>query len=252
MLELLTSPEAWAAFVTLSVMEIVLGIDNIIFMSIVIGRLPPKDAARALRIGLILAFVFRILMLFGITWIIGLQATLFTLPFGEAVLGGEHSFDPAISWRDLILIGGGLFLIVKATREIHQEIEHEEHVLTQPAAAPSFFQVIAQITVINIIFSIDSILTAIGMSDDIPVMIAAVMVSIVVMWVASGPVTAFIKRNPTTLMLALAFLLLIGVALIADGLGFHIPRGYIYFSMAFAALVEVFNVLARRGKQKAG
>ena len=251
MIELLASPEAWAAFVTLSVMEVVLGIDNIIFMSIVIGRLPAEQAARALRVGLMIAFALRVLMLFGITWIIGLQATLFTIPFAEGLFGGEHSFDPAISWRDLILIGGGLFLIVKATREIHQEIEHEEHVLTTPAAVPSFYQVITQITLINIIFSIDSILTAIGMSDDIPVMVAAVVVSIVVMWVASAPVTAFIKRNPTTLMLALAFLLLIGVALIADGLGFHIPRGYIYFSMAFAAMVEVFNVLARRGGQKA-
>lgn len=251
MLELVTSPEAWAAFVTLSVMEIVLGIDNIIFMSIVIGRLPEEAAARALRIGLLLAFVFRILMLFGITWIIALQNPLFTLPFGAAAgtSGEGHMFDPAISWRDLILIGGGLFLIVKATREIHQEIEHEEHVLTTPAKSTSFMQVIAQITLINIIFSIDSILTAIGMANDVPVMIAAVVVSIIVMYSASAPVTAFIKRNPTTLMLALAFLLLIGVALIADGLGFHIPRGYIYFSMAFAALVEVFNVLARRGRR---
>jgi predicted tellurium resistance membrane protein TerC len=252
MLELLSSPEAWAAFVTLSVMEVVLGIDNIIFMSIVIGRLSPAEAPRALRIGLLLAFGLRIAMLFGITWIIALQEPLFTLPFGDAAAEGGHMFDPAISWRDLILIGGGLFLIVKATREIHQEIEHEEHVLTAPAKSSSFFQVIAQIALINIIFSIDSILTAIGMANDVPVMIAAVVVSIIVMYFASAPVTAFIKRNPTTLMLALAFLLLIGVALIADGLGFHIPRGYIYFSMAFAALVEVFNVLARRARKMVG
>ena len=254
MLELLSSPEAWAAFVTLSVMEVVLGIDNIIFMSVVIGRLAPEQAARALRIGLLLAFGFRIAMLFGITWIIGLQEPIFTLPFGHApgAEGEGHMFDPAISWRDIILIGGGLFLIFKATREIHQEIEHEEHTLTKPAATASFSQVIVQITLINIIFSIDSILTAIGMANDIPVMIAAVVVSIIVMYFASAPVTAFIKRNPTTLMLALSFLLLIGVALIADGLGFHIPRGYIYFSMAFAAIVEIFNVLARRAQKAMG
>jgi predicted tellurium resistance membrane protein TerC len=250
MMELLSSPEAWAAFLTLSVMEIVLGIDNIIFISILVGKLPEPAATRARQIGLFLAFLFRVIMLLGITWIIGLQATIFTVPL-YLDIGGDHAlFDPAISWRDIILIAGGLFLIVKGTREIHQEIEHEEEVLTQTVSG-SFARIIAQIVLIDIVFSVDSILTAIGMADDVEVMIAAVIVSILIMYVASGPIAGFVKRNPTTKMLALAFLLLIGVALIADGLGFHIPRGYIYFSMAFAALVEVFNVLAKRGRKRA-
>jgi predicted tellurium resistance membrane protein TerC len=247
MIELLTSAEAWAAFVTLSVMEIVLGIDNIIFISIVVGRLPEHAAKRARQVGLLLALVFRVILLFFITWLIGLTAGVLTLPFEIPGTEGHAVFDPEISWRDIILIGGGLFLLIKGTREIHQEIEHEEKVLSH-AAANGFAAIIAQIVVIDMVFSVDSILTAVGMADDVEVMIAAVIVAILVMYVASGPIAGFIKRNPTTKMLALAFLLLIGVALIADGLGVHIPRGYIYFSMSFAVLVEVFNVLARRGR----
>jgi predicted tellurium resistance membrane protein TerC len=249
MLELLTSPEAWAAFVTLSVMEIVLGIDNIIFISILVGKLPEPAATRARRIGLLLAFVFRVILLLGIAWVIGLTAPLFTLPF-QLDLGDGQLLDPEISWRDLILMGGGLFLIVKGTREIHMEIEHEELKLSHMASG-TFARIIAQIVLIDMVFSVDSILTAIGMADDVEVMIAAVLVAILVMYAASGPIAGFVKRNPTTKMLALAFLLLIGVALVADGLGFHLPRGYIYFAMAFAALVEVFNVLAQRGGRKA-
>jgi predicted tellurium resistance membrane protein TerC len=249
MLELLSSPEAWAAFVTLSVMEIVLGIDNIIFISILVGKLPEPAATRARQIGLLLAFVFRVVMLLGIAWIIGLRATVFTLPFTIPGDDGHALLDPEIAWRDIILIGGGLFLLVKGTREIHQEIEHEEEALTLTASG-SFARIIVQIVVIDLVFSVDSILTAVGMADDVEVMIAAVLVAIVVMYAASGPIAGFVKRNPTTKMLALAFLLLIGVALIADGLGFHIPRGYIYFSMAFAAIVEVFNVLARRRRKR--
>ena len=248
MLELLTSPEAWAAFVTLSVMEIVLGIDNIIFISILVNKLPEPQATRARQIGLILAFAFRVLLLLGIAWIIGLTTPIFAIPF-DIDMGGGELFDPEISWRDLILIAGGLFLIIKGTREIHMEIEHEEAVLSH-AASSAFSGIIFQIVLIDMVFSVDSILTAIGMADDVEVMIAAVLVAIVIMYVASGPIAGFVKRNPTTKMLALAFLLLIGVALVADGLGFHIPRGYIYVSMAFAAFVEMFNVLARRGKRK--
>jgi predicted tellurium resistance membrane protein TerC len=187
-------------------------------------------------------------LLFFITWIIGLTATLFALPFTIPAGDGHALLDPDISWRDIILIGGGLFLLVKGTREIHQEIEHEEKTLSR-AVSGSFAMIITQIVVIDAVFSIDSILTAVGMADDVEVMIAAVIVAILVMYAASGPIAGFVKRNPTTKMLALAFLLLIGVALIADGLGFHIPRGYIYFAMAFAALVEVFNVMARRGRK---
>jgi predicted tellurium resistance membrane protein TerC len=249
MLELLTSPEAWAAFVTLSVMEVVLGIDNIIFISILVEKLPEPAATRARQIGLGLAFVFRVILLFFITWLIGLTSAVFTIPLEIELSDGHQLFDPAISWRDIILAGGGLFLLVKGTREIHQEIEHEEKALGR-AASSSFAAIIVQIVLIDMVFSIDSILTAIGMADDIEVMIAAVLVSIVLMYLASGPIAGFVKRNPTTKMLALAFLLLIGVALIADGLGFHIPRAYIYFSMAFAAAVEMFNVLARRGRRK--
>ena len=249
MLELLTSTEAWAAFITLSVMEIVLGIDNIIFISILVSRLPEPSATRARQIGLVLAFVFRVLLLFAITWIIGLTTPLFNIPIEIFSTEGTHLIDPSVSWRDIILIAGGLFLIVKGTREIHMEIEHEEASLIH-AASGAFSSIIVQIVLIDMVFSIDSILTAIGMADDVEVMIAAVLVAILIMYVASGPIAGFVKRNPTTKMLALAFLLLIGAALVADGLGFHIPRGYIYFAMAFAAAVEVFNVLARRGKRK--
>jgi predicted tellurium resistance membrane protein TerC len=248
MLELLTSPEAWAAFVTLSVMEIVLGIDNIIFISILVGKLPEPAATRARQIGLFLAFLFRVVLLFAITWVIGLTAAVFTIPFEFDLADGRQLFDPDISWRDIILAAGGLFLLVKATREIHQEIEHEEKALGR-TASNAFAAIIAQIVVIDMVFSVDSILTAVGMAEHIEVMIAAVLVAIVLMYAASGPIADFVKRNPTTKMLALAFLLLIGVALIADGLGFHIPRAYIYFSMAFAALVEMFNVIARRGRR---
>jgi predicted tellurium resistance membrane protein TerC len=251
MLELLTRPDAWAAFVTLSVMEIVLGIDNTIFISILVGKLKEPAATRARQIGLLLALVFRVLLLFAITWIIALVTPVFTLPFELAGAGGHAVFDPEISWRDIVLIAGGLFLIVKGTREIHADIEHEEKTVAANRLE-SFAAVIVQIVVIDMVFSIDSILTAVGMVDDVEVMVAAVIVAIGVMYVASGPIADFVKRNPTTKMLALAFLLLIGVALIADGLGFHIPRGYIYFAMAFAAIVEMFNVLARRGRRKAG
>lgn len=249
MLELLTSPEAWAAFVALSVMEIVLGIDNIIFISILVNKLPEPAATRARQIGLLLAFLFRVVLLFGITWVIGLTAPVFVVPFDLTLADGHQLFDPEISWRDLILAAGGLFLLVKATREIHSEIEHEEKKLGQ-AAANTFTSIIAQIVVIDAVFSVDSILTAVGMADDVEVMVAAVLVAIVIMYIASGPIADFVKRNPTTKMLALAFLLLIGTALVADGLGFHIPRAYIYFAMAFAALVEMFNVLARRARRK--
>ena len=185
----------------------------------------------------------------GITWIIGLTAAFFTIPVTFELSDGHQLFDPAVSWRDVILIAGGLFLLVKATREIHQEIEHEEKTLGR-AVADTFAAIIAQIVVIDMVFSVDSILTAIGMADDVEVMVAAVLVAIVLMYIASGPIADFVKRNPTTKMLALAFLLLIGVALIADGFGFHIPRPYIYFAMAFAAIVEMFNVLARRGRRR--
>ncbi|NWG24600.1 MAG: TerC family protein [Pseudorhodoplanes sp.] len=237
MLELLTDPHAWAALVTLTVLEIVLGIDNLVFISVLVSRCDPRQAKLARQIGLSLAFVFRVMLLLGLTWVMGLTQPLFEL------------FGLGFSWRDLILIGGGMFLIWKGTHEIHSEVEgsYEEE---RGPAPQSFFFVVAQLIAVDLVFSLDSIITAIGMAEHIEVMIAAVVIAMLVMYVASGPVADFIARHPTTKMLALSFLLLIGVALVADGLDFHIPRGYIYSAMAFAAAVEVFNVLALRNRRR--
>ncbi len=239
MIELLTSAEAWAALLTLTALEIVLGIDNVIFISVIVSRIPEPQATRARQIGLALALIFRIVLLSVLVWLIGLTAPVF------AALG--RSF----SWRDIILIGGGLFLIAKATHEIHGEVEGDEEGSEKSGGASAFFWVIAQIIVIDMVFSLDSIITAIGMAQDLPIMIAAVVIACVIMYVSSGPVARFVAEHPTTKMLALAFLVLIGVALVADGFEFHIPRGYIYFAIAFSAAVEMFNVMARRNRRKA-
>jgi predicted tellurium resistance membrane protein TerC len=241
MIELLTDPQAWAALFMLSVLEIVLGIDNVVFISVLVSRLDEEKAKRARQLGLALAFVFRIIMLFGLTWLMGLTAPVVTV------------FDQALSWRDLILIGGGLFLIAKATHEIHAEVEAREDHGEAAAASPrsALLLVVAQLIVVDLVFSLDSIITAIGMAQDIEIMIAAIVIAMLVMYIASGPVASFIAEYPTTKMLALAFLVLIGVALVADGFEFHIPRGYIYFSMAFAGAVEFFNVMARRNRRRA-
>jgi predicted tellurium resistance membrane protein TerC len=240
MIELLTSPEAWAALLTLTALEIVLGIDNVIFLSVIVARIPEPQASRARRIGLSLALVFRILLLTFLVWLIGLTRDVF-------VVSGM-----SFSWRDLILISGGLFLIAKATHEIHGEVEgRHENDAAQAGAANAFMWVILQIVVIDLVFSLDSIITAIGMAQDLAIMIAAVVIACVIMYVSSGPVARFVASHPTTKMLALAFLVLIGVALVADGFEFHIPRGYIYFAIAFSAAVEMFNVLAKRNRGKA-
>ena len=239
MLELLTDPHVWASFIALSAMEIVLGIDNVVFISVMVARLPREQQLTARRIGLSLALIFRVIMLAGITWFIHMTTPIFTI--------GEYSF----SWRDLILLLGGLFLIVKGTLEIHHSIEGEEDGATAAkVASSSMTSAILQIALIDLVFSVDSIITAVGMADHIEVMIAAVAVAILVMYLASGPVAAFIERHPTTKMLALSFLLLIGAALIADAFHFHIPRGYIYFAMAFSAGVEVVNVLMMNNKRR--
>jgi predicted tellurium resistance membrane protein TerC len=240
MIELLTDPHAWAALVALSALEIVLGIDNVIFISVLVSRLPDTHAKRARQIGLALAFIFRILLLFTLTWLMHLTAPLVSV------------FGVDISWRDIILIGGGLFLIAKATHEIHAEIEARDEDGETGAVSPrnAFLWVVAQLVMIDLVFSLDSIITAIGMAQDIEIMIAAVVIAMLVMYAASGPMSDFIAEHPTTKMLALAFLVMIGVALVADGFDFHIPRGYIYASMAFAAGVEVINVLARRNRKK--
>lgn len=233
MLELLANPNAWIAFGTLTVMEIVLGIDNIIFISVLVSRLPKEQADRARKLGLALALVFRILLLLVISWIISL-----TQPAISA-------FGLDLSWKDIILIAGGIFLVYKATHEMHAAVEepHEAEIAAKARAA--FATIIGQIIVIDLVFSIDSIVTAVGMADDVEVMIAAVVVAVGVMFVASGPVAKFVADHPTTKMLALAFLLLIGVTLVADGLGFHIPKGFIYSAMGFSVMVEAINIFAK-------
>lgn len=232
MMELLTDPAAWASLATLALLEIVLGVDNVIFLSIVTSRLPAHQQPAARRIGLLLALAGRIILLFALSWIIGLTA-----PFIEI-------FAQEISWRDVILAVGGLFLIYKATSEIHLMLEggggHGK-----PGAA-LFASVLVQIFLLDLIFSLDSVLTAIGMAEHIEIMVAAIVIAIAVMLVAAEPMSAFVHKHPTVKMLALAFLLLIGVALIADALKFHIPRGFLYFGIAFATGVEILNLLVRR------
>ncbi|MET0534633.1 MAG: TerC family protein, partial [Steroidobacter sp.] len=220
-MEILTDPQVWLAFLTLTALEIVLGIDNIIFISILVGRLPPEQRGRGRTIGLALAMITRILLLLSITWVMGLSAELFS------ILGR------GISGRDLILFGGGLFLLAKSTLEIHHSLEGEGEQRAAKGGA-SFGGVITQIAIIDIVFSLDSVITAVGMADHVQVMIAAVVVAVLVMMFLAGPISDFVDRHPTIKMLALSFLILIGVALVGEGLGFHIPKGYIYFAMAFS------------------
>jgi len=235
MLELLTDPAAWASLLTLTLLEVVLGVDNVIFLSIVTSRLPAEQQPRARRIGLIIALVGRVVLLLALGWLIGLTAPFLSL------LGVE------LSWRDLILAVGGLFLIYKATTEIHVMLEGETDGGHggKPGSAV-FAAVLVQIFLLDLVFSLDSVLTAIGMADEIIIMVAAVTIAIGVMIVAAEPLSAFVQRHPTVKMLALSFLLLIGVALIADGFEFHIPRGYLYFGVAFATGIEILNLIARK------
>jgi predicted tellurium resistance membrane protein TerC len=238
MLDLLTNPDAWIAFATLTALEIVLGIDNVVFISVLVSRLEPARGARVRQLGLALALVFRIALLFALSWVMGLTQPIVTL------------WGNAFSWNDVILIAGGVFLIAKATHEMHAEVESgaEPHE-PQAKAATGMLTAIVQVTLIDAVFSIDSIVTAVGMAQDVRIMIAAVLVAVAVMYFASGAVGAFIAAHPTTKMLALAFLVLIGVALLADGFGVHLPRGYIYFAMSFAAAVEAVNIIAMRRRR---
>jgi predicted tellurium resistance membrane protein TerC len=226
------------ALITLTVLEVVLGIDNVIFISILAGKLPPGQQDRARRIGLMAAMVMRILLLLSITWIMQLTQPLFTIPI----------FNHEFSGRDLILAGGGLFLLFKATREIHERLEGEDgHVSAR--VAPSLAAVIGQIMILDIVFSLDSVITAVGMADDVAVMIAAVVVAVAIMMFAAKSVSRFVDSHPTVKVLALSFLLLIGVSLIADGFGVHVPKGYIYFAMGFSIFVETINLRAsKKGK----
>jgi predicted tellurium resistance membrane protein TerC len=245
MLQLLTSPDAWAALVSLAALEIVLGIDNVVFISILVSRLDPQRGRTARGVGMLLALIFRVALLFALTSLLGLSATVFTV------------WGNAFSWHELILIAGGLFLIAKATHELHAQAgaASADEEIGAPARVPArapMLLVVGQIVVIDLIFSIDSIVTAIGMAQDIRIMVAAVLIAVAVMYAASGVAAGFVAAYPTTKTLALAFLMLIGVALVADGFDFHIPRGYVYFAMAFAAAVELFNILTTRKRRRNG
>lgn len=235
----LLTPENLLALVTLTSLEIVLGIDNIVFIAILSGKLPPEQRARARRIGLLAAMVMRIILLLGITWIMGLTAVLFTIPF----LGDEHG---GISGKDLILFIGGLFLIAKATHEIHGKLEGGEDSAGAAPKKVNMGSVIVQIMIMDLIFSLDSVITAVGMAQAIWVMITAVIIAVAVMMIFARPISDFVERHPTVKILALSFLLLIGVMLVADAFDQHIPKGYIYFAMAFSLFVEVLNLRLRK------
>jgi predicted tellurium resistance membrane protein TerC len=242
-------PAAWAALATLIVMEVVLGIDNLIFVSILSNKLPEADRRKVRRIGIGLALVLRLAFLSAIAWLVGLTAPVLDLGLaGGLDAHGAPIFETAFSWRDLILIAGGLFLVWKATREIHHNIQPGagDGILDTSKAVLGVGAAIVQIVLLDIVFSIDSILTAVGMTDQLPIMIAAVVIAVAIMMFAADPVGNFIGRNPTVVMLALGFLLLIGAVLIADGFGVHLPKAYIYAAMAFSGLVEGLNMLARR------
>lgn len=234
MIDLLADPAVWASFLTLTVLEIVLGVDNVIFISIAAERLPEHQRRQARVIGLSGALVMRVLLLFSIAWIVSLGEPVVTIPWivGEGL---------ALSWRDMILLAGGLFLIWKAASEIFAEVEGEEHGHSGPAKA-TLFAVVAQIMILDLVFSLDSVITAVGIADHLEVMIAAVVVAILVMMVAAEPIAAFVAEHPSTKMLALAFLVMVGMALLADGLHFHIERGFIYAAMVFAGGVEALNL----------
>jgi len=248
---LLNDPAAWAALISLVVMEIVLGIDNLIFISILTNKLPEDQRAKARNIGITLALVMRLLLLFTITWLVGLVHPVIDLGFtGPANEHGVPSFETAFSWRDIILIAGGLFLVWKATSEIHHTIDpHSEPKEGAPIAgraALNFGAAIVQIILLDLVFSIDSILTAVGMTDHLAIMFIAVISAVTVMLLAATPLANFINANPTVVMLALGFLLMIGAVLIMDGFGVHVPKGYIYAAMAFSAFVEFLNLVSRR------
>jgi len=236
---LMSAPEAWAALLALTVMEVVLGIDNLIFISVVSNKLPEESRAKARRIGIGAALGLRLALLATVAVIIQLTTPLFTV------------FDQPFSWRDLILVAGGLFLVWKATSEIHHSVDRDPGLdALNPKIKPASVEaVVGQILVLDLVFSLDSIITAVGMTDHLPIMMFAVLVAVGAMWLAADPLANFIHANPTVVMLALGFLLLIGTTLIADGFGAHVPKGYIYAAMAFSALIEGLNILARRARQ---
>ena len=244
-----SEPAAWAALATLIVMEVVLGIDNLIFISILSNKLPEHQRQKARRLGIGLALVMRLALLSAIAWLVGLTATVFDLGIqGAPGPHGEPTFETQFSWRDLILIAGGLFLLWKATKEIHHTVDPNpsDDFFDVPRKALTYGAVISQILILDLVFSVDSILTAVGMTDHLPVMVIAVVFAVAVMLLAADPLANFIRDNPTVVMLALGFLLMIGAVLIADGFGVHVPKGYIYTAMAFSAGIEGLNIWARR------
>ena len=246
------SPAAWAALATLIVLEVVLGIDNLIFISILSNKLPVKDRSRARRFGISLALGMRLALLSTIAWLVGLTAPVFDLGLqGTLDAHGRPAFETAFSWRDLILIAGGLFLVWKATKEIHHNVDPgpDDDVFDTSQKSLAFGAAIVQILMLDIVFSIDSILTAVGMTEHLPIMITAVVIAVGLMMLAADPLANFINRNPTVVMLALGFLLMIGAVLIADGFGVHVPKGYIYAAMAFSGLVEGLNMLSRKASR---
>jgi predicted tellurium resistance membrane protein TerC len=254
LMTLAADPAVWAALITLIVMEVVLGIDNLVFISILSNKLPEAQRKKARRIGLSLALVMRLALLSTLAFIVGLTAPVFSLPWQGALNAhGDPSWELSFSWRDLILIAGGLFLVWKATTEIHHtvDVQPTDDMLDKKAPViANFGSAIIQILLLDLVFSIDSILTAVGMTDHLPVMVLAVIVAVVLMMVAANPLAEFINRNPTVVMLALGFLLMIGATLIADGFGVHVPKGYIYAAMAFSALVEGLNMASRAAARK--
>lgn len=235
----LASPEIWASLATLTILEIVLSVDNIVFISIIAGKLPSHQQARAMRIGILGALVSRVILVLAAVWIIQLAEPLFS------------AFGIDFSWRDIILIAGGLFLLVKGTHEIHEEVEGEEDRPAKGSAKQSFLKAVVLITVLDIIFSVDTVFTAVGMTSVLMVMIIAITVATAVMLMAAMPLARFIEKHPTVKMLALSFLLLIGMVLVADGLHFHIPRGYVYAPVAFSIVVEALNLAAARRRKAA-
>lgn len=256
LVSLLSDPAAWAALATLVVLEVVLGIDNLVFIAILSSKLPPEQQSMARRIGLMLALGMRIAMLLLIGWLVTLQTPLIDLGFeGAPGAHGEPTFETAFSGRDLILIAGGLFLLWKATKEIHHNVEPEDRSddlldRNKGPAQIAFGAAIAQIIALDLVFSVDSILTAVGMTDHVPIMVAAVIITVGLMLVAADPLARFIEHNPTLVMLALAFLVMIGLVLIADGFGFHVPKGYIYAAMGFSMAVELLNMLKRNRRER--
>lgn len=240
LITLFQDPAVWIALLTLIVMEVVLGIDNLLFISILTNKLPVEERARARRIGIGLALILRLLLLSAVAWIVQLTTPIFTL------------FDQGFSWKDFILIGGGIFLIWKATKEIHHSVDPEPtpDVFDSRAVSLTFTAAISQILLLDLVFSIDSIITAVGMTPHVPIMVIAVVVAVTVMLIAANPLARFIELNPTIVMLALGFLLMIGMTLVAEGFGVHVPKGYIYAAMAFSASIEGLNMWSRRSKRR--